>query len=253
MALPKFIAERTDKPLADRFISMSNAMARSAHSLTLAEKRIVAIGLAKTDSMPAQDLIRANVSGWAVRVSAAEYVETFGVDANTAYEALQDAAANLMSRQVKLFEDTKKGVKERHINWCAQSTYHHGEAWLELHFTQFVAPHLLALRGQFITYQTRHAMALRSLYSWRLMECLYVWRSTGVWKVSMENFLDSMDAPASCRGDFSLVRARIINPAVKELEAKNGIIIFWVAKKEGRKVIGLEFRFEQGPQAVLDL
>lgn len=252
MALPKFAKERTDKPLAERYVSMSNALARSAHGLTLAEKRVVALGLAKTDSLPAKDLLRAAVGGWAVRVSASEYVENFDVDSTTAYEALQDAGNNLMNRKVRTFEETSKGIKENLINWCAKSTYHHGEGWLEIHFTQFVAPHLLALRGQFISYKLRNTNALRSIYSWRLMEYLNIWSSTGFMSVAIDEFLNAMEAPASCRKDFKALRIRVIEPAVKELAAKNGLIILWETKRAGRKVIGLEFRFEQGPQAVLN-
>lgn len=253
MALPKVIKERTSKPLADRYVSMSNALARSAHGLTLAEKRVVAIGLAKTDSMAASELIKAQHSGWAVRVSAGEYAETFDVDGNTAYEALQDAGSHLMNRKVRTFKETHNGIKEETINWCAKSTYHHGEGWLEIHFTQFVAPHLLALRGQFISYKLRQTEALRSIYSWRMMEFLETWSKTGFVTATIDEFLLAMDAPDSCRKDFKALRTRVIEPAVKELLAKNGLIVLWEAKRMGRKVIGLEFRFEQGPQSVLAL
>lgn len=253
MALPKAIKERTDKPLADRYVSMSNALARSAHSLTLAEKRVVAIGLAKTDSVPGSDLIKAQHNGWAVRVSATEYAETFDVDANTAYEALQDAAIHLVNRKVRTFRETRTGIKEDIINWCAKSSYHHGEGWLEIHFTQFVAPHLLALRGQFISYRLRQAEALRSIYSWRLMEFLETWSKTGFVTTGIDDFLLAMDAPDSCRKDFKALRTRVIEPAIKELLAKNGLLISYATQRQGRKVIGLEFRFEQGPQSILDL
>lgn len=253
MALPKAIQQRTDKPLADRYVSMSNALARSAHGLTLAEKRVVAIGLAKTDSVPGSDLLKAQHSGWIVRVAAGEYAETFDVDSNTAYEALQDAADHLIHRSIRTFRETRTGIKEDIINWCARATYHHGEGWLEIHFTQYIAPHLLALRGQFITYRLRQAEALRSIYSWRLMEFLETWSKTGFVTATIDEFLLAMDAPDSCRKDFKALRTRVIEPAVKELLAKNGLIITWTPHRQGRKVIGLEFRFEQGPQSVLDL
>ncbi len=253
MALPKFTQEHTDKPLADRYVNMSNALARSAHGLTLGEKRVVAIGLAKTDSLPVSALHKAAVSGWAIRVSAAEYAENFCVDANTAYEALKSASDNLTDRKVRIFEKTKKGLKEQTINWCARSIYHHGEGWIEIHFTQFVAPHILALRGQFISYKLQSTKALRSIYSWRLMECLTTWKTTGLWVVEIGDFMDMMDVPDSYRKNFQAIRDRIIAPAIKELKSKNGTDIEWTDKRVGRKVISLEFRFEIGKQGVLDI
>ena len=52
----KAMRERTELPVKDRNISMSNALARGAHALSLAEKRVIAIGLSKTDSMPVKEL-----------------------------------------------------------------------------------------------------------------------------------------------------------------------------------------------------
>jgi hypothetical protein len=47
----------------DRNVNMSNALARAAHGLTLAEKRLIAMGLALTDSVPAKTLIDAGRNG----------------------------------------------------------------------------------------------------------------------------------------------------------------------------------------------
>ena len=67
------LPERTDKPLPERYVSMSNEVARGAQGLTLVEKRIIALGMAKTDSVPAKDLILASREGWKIRFTAAEY------------------------------------------------------------------------------------------------------------------------------------------------------------------------------------
>lgn len=41
---------------------------------------------------------------------------------------------------------------------------------LEVNFAPEVAPFLLGLRKEFTTYKLKHTAALRSVYSWRLME-----------------------------------------------------------------------------------
>lgn len=42
----------SEPALAERNVTMSNALTRAAHSLTLAEKRLIAACIAKNDSIP---------------------------------------------------------------------------------------------------------------------------------------------------------------------------------------------------------
>jgi len=68
-----------------RWVTMSNALTRAGHGLTLSEKRLMAIAISKLDS---RTPVRpgANLS---TRVSAAEYSEAYDVDINTAYDRMQ--------------------------------------------------------------------------------------------------------------------------------------------------------------------
>lgn len=242
-----------DHPLSERHINMSNALARAAQGLSLAEKRIIAIGLAKTDSMPLKSLSLAAKEGWRIRISAAEYAEEFGVDLRTAYEQLKDAGDHLVKRQVRTFEETPRGLKEIKTNWCGQVIYHHGEGWVEIGFSSYISPHLLGLRKKFTSYKLKQASALRSVYSWRLFECLQSWKDKKVWQPTIEEFCHSMEPPISCQSDFGQLRRRVIEPAVKELITKDNMLIEWSTVKAGRKVTGLIFKFQTNPQQQLDL
>ena len=247
------VAERTEKPLAERYISMSNALARSAQGLTLSEKRVLAISLAKTDSKSAADKTRAAFSGgWTIHLSADEYAHEFGLTADAAYLQLKAAGNNLMKRQVRTMTQTIKGIKEVVTNWCGQCIYHHGEGWIEIAFTPQIAPHLLDLKTKFTSYQLKQASALRSIYAWRLFECLQSWKDTGKWSPDIDDFLHAMDVPKSLT-DFGQVRRRVIKPALKELRAKDNLEIEMVLKKAGRKITGLVFTFRPNPQGQLPL
>ena len=229
--------------VGDKHVNMSNALARASHGLSLAEKRVIAMGLAMTDSVPAMTMIEAGRNGWSVKVTALDYAKTFDLDANTAYEQLKEAGDKLIHRHVTQIVETRRGPKEIKTNWCAQVIYHQGEGWVSIEFTRHIAPHLLALRSKFVTYKLKQAAALRSAYSWRLFECLQSWSDTGLWVVSIEDFAHAMDVPEKYRADFTDIRRRVIEPAVAELILKSGFIIEWKTKKAGRKVTGLTFRF----------
>ena len=247
------ITIRTDKPLEDRHVNMSNILSRAAQSLKLIEKRVVAIGLAKTDSVPYRDLTLSQDKGWTVRITAEEYSEQFSISLDAAYLQLQEAKI-LMDRQLRFFEPGRKGIKERIINWCGEYTYHHGEGWAEFNFTASIAPFLLALRGEktpFTSYQLHRVADLKSIHSWRLFECLLSWRGTGRWEPTIEEFCYTMDLPPSYQKDFGAIRRRVIDPAMAELIDKDNMIITLELKKSGRKVTGLDFKFRENPQGKL--
>lgn len=254
MKAKNHVAERTEKPLAERYVSMSNALARSAQGLKLSEKRVVAIALAKTDSVPARDAINAQFrNGWSVKVTAEEYADTYGVDADTAYSQLKAASKDLFKRYVRTMTQTPKGLKEVFTNWCGQCTYHHGEGWVEIAFTPQIAPHLLGLRSKFVTHKLQQVSALRSLYSWRLFDQLKSWGDKGVWAVDIDKFNHAMEVPKSFLVNFGMVRRNVIEPALKELREKDNMLIELELKKSGRKITGLVFKFKSNPQGQLEL
>lgn len=235
------------QPLADLQVNMSNPLARSAHSLTLAEKRIVAACIAKTDQVPNMNQVHQR-GAWLVRLSAGDYAETFGVDLTTAYEQLKGASETLFNRYIRTMRPSRKGMVEHKFRWVGGVRYHQGEGWVELDWWHEIVPHLFGLRSEFTSYKLKQASALRSTYSWRLFEVLQSWQGTGRYQVSIEDFCLAMDVPESYTKNFKEIRRRVIEPAVSELIAKNNMLITYDTVRAGRKVIGLDFKFRQNPQ-----
>lgn len=245
--------ERTDLPVEERHISMSNALARGAQGLSLTQKRIIALAMAKTDSVSARELLAGQSGGWRVRLLAQEYAETYDIDPSTAYEQLKDGCRSLLKVLWRTVADGNRGIVITEGPWCILAQYSKGEGRVDVAFSPHVAPHLLSLRTHFTTYKLKQAAALRSVYSWRLFECLQSWRSKGRWSPTIEEFQKAMEAPESCCADFGRLRARVIEPAVKELRDKDGLLLEWEPVKAGRKVTGVDFRFSPDPQGRLDL
>ena len=129
------------------------------------------------------------------------------------------------------------------MRWVGRCQYHEGEGWVQLAWWPDLLPSLVGLRKQFTTYQLQQASALRSMYSWRLLELLMRFKSTGKAEYTIEDFATSMDATEKQRADFGKIRTKIIEPAVKELVEKQGWEIQWRAIKAGRKVKSLRFDF----------
>lgn len=244
------VEPKTDLPLAERNVSMSNALARASHGLNLGEKRLIAVGLGGTDSKSPRAFNQSAIAGgWNVRITAMDYAEWIGITPQTAYVQLRDAADDLIKRQWVIVN----GRSVTKYNWLSKAEYHEKEGWVEIEFTHHTAPHLLALAKHFTTYKLKQAAALRSIHSWRLLECLESWKDTGRWKPTIEEFCHAMDAKQSYRKDFGMLRRSVIEPAVKELRDKDGMQLEWSPIKSGRKVTGLDFRFSPAVQRKLDL
>lgn len=237
-----------EKALGEMHVNMSNALVRAAQGLSLTEKRIMSCAVAKLDS----------VRSWTpeklrVRLTAVEYAEAFGVDESTAYTQLQEGADKLFHRYASWTEKGRKGDIIVKSHWCGSVKYYKGEGWIELLFHHEIAPHLFLLRKQFTSYKLSQASALRSLYSWRLLELLMQFKSKGHLTITIEDFAEAMDAPQSMRANFAAMRRRIIEPAVKELTEKDHYILAWEPVKAGRRVKALKFDFKPDPQQRLDL
>lgn len=240
----------SEQPLSELQVNMSNALTRAAHGLSLAEKRIIAACIAKTDQIPNMTQVRQR-GAWLVRLSAADYAETFSVDINTAYEQLHDASENLFKRHIRTTRKTRKGIEEYKFVWVGGVRYHKGEGWVELDWFHEVVPHLFGLRREFTSYKLKQASALRSSYSWRLFELLQSWAEQGRYQPTIDEFYLAMDVPEKYKKDFSDIRRRVIEPAVTELIQKNNLLITWTTQNAGRKVVGLDFKFQPNPQQSL--
>lgn len=237
-----------DRPAGERWVTMSNALTRAAHGLTLGEKRVIMAAVSKLDS---RKVLQQGDSIPTTRITAAEYAELAGCGMNSAYEALQLASANLYNRSIVIFSPSfkrgslnigDKGTVTR-MRWVGRATYHEREGWVELAWWHEIVPHLMGLKKQFTTYRLKQAQALRSIYSWRLLELLERFKSSGRAEYTIEDFCTSMEATEKQRKDFAAIRRKIIEPAVKELEEKHAWHIQWMPIKTGRKVTGLRFNF----------
>ena len=250
-----YTAGDLDRPAGERWVTMSNALTRAGHGLTLAEKRVIAWAVATLDSR--QVLKPGEVP--TTRISAMEFAAEFKVDNDTAYDQLQAAAKALYNRSITFYEPAHKRngkplpPTKVQMRWVGEAKYQAGEGWIELAWWPKLLPHLTGLKKQFTSYQLQQASALRSVYSWRLLELLERFKSTGRAEYTIEDFAASMDATEKQRADFAALRRKMIEPAVKELTEKDGWLIQWTPIKAGRRVAGVRFSFMRNPQGRLDV
>ena len=238
-------SDDVNRPAGERWITMNNALTRASHGLTLAEKRIIMAAVSKLDST--RPLPPGEVP--TTRITAGEFSELYGVSLDTAYDQLQDAAKHLYGRSITFFEPAErrrgKALEPTLVTmrWVGQVHYQKGEGWVELYWWPKLLPSLVGLKKQFTSYQLQQVNGLRSTYSWKLLELLMRFKSSGNAEYAIEDFATAMGATDKQSADFAAIRRKIIEPAVKELVEKQGWEIQWRAIKAGRKVQSLRFDF----------
>ncbi|EII4194456.1 replication initiation protein (plasmid) [Salmonella enterica subsp. enterica serovar Bovismorbificans] len=252
-ALENYDAGDLERSSGDRWVTMQNSLIRAGHGLSLPEKRIVMMAVSMLDSR--KSYRPGDVP--TTRITAAEYAALAECEMNTAYEALQDAAKQLYHRSITFYEPAHKRrgkdvePTKVQMRWVGQVHYQKGEGWVELYWWPKLLPYLTNIKKQFTSYQLKQASALRSAYSWRLLELLLRFEKTGVAEYTIEDFAVSMDATPKQRENFAAIRRKIIEPAVKELNDKDGWVIQWQPIKAGRKVAKVRFTFKRDPQGRL--
>jgi plasmid replication initiation protein len=233
--------------LKNKNVVMSNVITRPAQGLSLAEKRILFAAIAKMGGVYGP-----------VKITAQEYAETYNLPIKQAYDQLKEAGESFFDRYFSVSIPDRKGMVRWKFRWLSAYGYQDGEGYVGLSFTNEVMPFLCELHAQFTKYKLSQASALRSIYSWRLLELFEQMKGKSKdmsrWlEISIEDFWHAVEATPTHKRSFAELRRKVIEPATKELSEKDDWVIEWRAIKRGKKVATLQFSFHRNPQGRLDV
>ncbi|CAI3960895.1 Protein involved in initiation of plasmid replication (PDB:2Z9O) [Commensalibacter communis] len=231
--------------LPSKNIIISNSVTRAGQGLSLSEKRILFSGLAQLNGK--NDFIE---------LHAEEFSKVFKITLSVAYRQLKKATKNIFNRYLTWQIENKQSIGLRTTRWIITYDYFDTEGYVRFKFNELLFPYLFELQSHFTKYKLQQACALRSIYSWRLLELFeqqkqinkdgYRWL-----KISVDDFNHAMEISEGYKKTFGLLRKKIIEPAIKELSEKDNWIIEWKPIKNGRKVAMLEFTFSHYPEKFL--
>ncbi len=234
-------------------VTMSRALAMSAHGLTLNEARVMMLACRLIDSRKSP-YAYAKDGYVRVRVTADEFAQLANMDPGEggmtptdAYEGLKAACDRLFERRATW----REGKKQIRLAWVWKSVYHDGEGWAEVCFSPDMTQHLFMLGNRFVRYRLELARGLRSLYSVNLLRLLMSQQDTGFLTITLEDFRRAMEVPESYR--YADIKRYAILPCIRELHEKADLIVQFQEVKKGRSVHSLRFTFAQNPQGRLPL
>lgn len=223
-------------------VSKSNKLIQASYSLTLTEQRLLLCCIGQVNPMRTAGAQR-NL----FRVSVADFKATFPDAAGGAiYDHVRDAVHRLYERSIKI----KDGRKTTLVRWVQSVTYHDGEGWVELHFSDKIVPYLTLLGQKFTRFKIEQIAGLRSTYSLRIFEHLMQFQDTGWCEMSLDELKERLDLSYE---RFTDIRRWVLDVACNEISKKSNLLITWKAIKQGRSVARIRFEFKQDPQGKLEV
>jgi plasmid replication initiation protein len=237
------------RALGEKWVTFANDLTRAAHKLNLGEKRLVAACIAqvKSDS-PVPRLDERERKMFTVTVP--EYCALYDVERETAYSQMKENAASLFGKEIHTVRPN--GKAGRRVRWVQEIQYNDGEASVTLMWSDALCLALFNLKDQFTTYKLRYAANLTTKYAWTLFELLAMWRRRGNFSIDVDQFRDKLDVKPTQRANYKELRTRVIEPALKEIHEKCGILVTVQESKRGKRVVELEFSWEPDPQGTLN-
>lgn len=163
------------------------------------------------------------------------------------YRELPKICDNLLS---KVFEiRSKDGDKWFKFNLLSSALY--GNGIVVFKFNDEAKPFLLQLKSLFTSFSLNNILHLDSKYSLRIYqlcksnsykkECYY----------SLEDFKKNLVLTQKSYNQFGNITAKVITPALNEINKKTDITLEYIPVKQGRKVIGLKFIIKEDKQKVI--
>lgn len=105
-------------------------------------------------------------------------------------------------------------------------------------------PYYLELKKQFAIRSLPEFRELTSVYSQQIFRHINSWGGMADTTVPIEELHHLTNAPPSLRKNFANFKARVLEPAHKEINAKTSLKFDWEAIKPGRRVVEIRFIFK---------
>ncbi len=227
--------------MAKNLVVKDNALINASYNLELVEQRLILLSI-----------IEARATGKGITpndkltITASSYMNNFSTNRNTAYQALKDACNSLFERQFSFIEQTEKGNKVVRTRWVSQVAYLENEAMVELIFSPAVAPLITLLEKNFTSYELEQVAELNSKYAVRLYEIVIAWRSTGKTPMfTIDELRDRLGVLDDEYQRMEVLKRKIIDFALKQINEKTNSTITYEQHKQGRKIVGFTFTIKQ--------
>lgn len=235
-------------------VTQSNALALSSQEMSLLEKRLLAIGIAKLDAT-GQDL--------RVRFYINEFNAVFDVTTNANHERLKEGAKLLLSRVVHIEQPEGGWEMFQWVNYARYMPSKDGRdgSYIDIEFSPKLAPYIYQLSRNFNSYTLEKIAQMQSFYSVRVFEILHHDSFAGK-KSRVEYDLDDLKFRLRLKyreksrdvdryPNYKDFRVRVLEQAQRDCEAHTDLTFTFEGLRRGRRITTVIFEIRRKAQPKL--
>ncbi|WP_150140979.1 replication initiation protein [Candidatus Enterovibrio escicola] len=174
-------------------------------------------------------------------ISAREFAELMGIEPKNAHRDLYRAADRLFDAVITIKEDGKIS----RLRWVQKSVEKHaGEGAITFVWSDDVVKYISQLQARFTSYKLQNIALLQSSHSIRIYELLMRFKTTGQRTINLDDFKLALGIEDKYP-QFQDLNKRVIKPSLDELNVRSDLSVSVDFIKNGRKIAGLAFNFNQ--------
>lgn len=219
-----------------------NALINASYYLSLTEQRLILLAIiqARAEKMTSSNEFKVQVSS---------YINAFGVERSTAYEALQKAVDTLINRRFSYYRIVNDQQEKVTTNWVQSVAYATNESYIKIKFTDDVMPLITQLEKHFTSYQIEQVKDLSSIYAIRLYELMMQWRATGkTQQIPIDELRHKLGIEPDQYQKMSNFKAKVLDTAIDQINEHTDIKASYEQHKERRSITGFTFIFKPKPK-----
>lgn len=176
------------------------------------------------------------------RVSIKELAKYVGVEANkNIYQQIAAATRGMIGRVVEIGSFDEDRLLQTGL--ISSAEYRVGEGFVDLSIDPKLKPYLLELSENFTKAYLQDLMQMKSAYSIRLYDLLNQYRKIGKRNLPVVEIKKTLGIEKKYK-EYKNFKARVIKPAVDEINARTDLHIAFTERKHGRSVAVLEFSIQ---------
>ncbi len=254
----KSTKQKRKLPPSSAIVTQSNELVLARYSLPVSEMRLLMTVISKIQPTDTKLTI--------YTIPIGDFADFLGIDKNSAYREMQYISKSLLSRVVTIAKPNG-GVLQTH--WVASADYEPGSGVVEIRLDEMMLPYLIGLTNNFTQCKLGMLVSFKSVYTNRLYMLLKQKRDhnpyaktyefelgelrkllgVSVERIPRTDKFDKAQEAIELYREYPNFKARVLEVARKELDAKSDIGFEYEEIRHGRPVAAISFRVFSIPRA----
>lgn len=225
----------------NELIVKSNYIVEASYKLSLGEQRVIYVlsSMIRSDDKEFKDY----------KLTVKEFAEILGTKSKDMYAQVARYVEGLRERDLTI-------IKEKSIlktKWLSSAEYFIDDGFVELCFDPKLKPYLLMLKERFTKLSVEQMVSFASQYSGRIYELLKQYEKIGERTFKIEDLRSLLGIGFAEYKQYGLLKQRIINKAIKEINSDSDLLIDFDEIKKSRKLESIRFIIKSNIKAISEV